>query len=59
MLARKLSLFKKKHPFILGIPRGAVPMAKVIADVLGGDLDVVLVHKLNHSQERRARDWRN
>jgi putative phosphoribosyl transferase len=52
LLARKLSLFKDKHPLILGIPRGAVPMAKVIADALGGDLDVVLVHKLSHPQER-------
>ena len=27
-------------------------MAKVIADALGGDLDVVLVHKLSHREER-------
>lgn len=26
-------------------------MAKVIADALGGDLDVVLVHKLSHPEE--------
>ena len=31
---------------VLGIPRGAVPMAKTIAGALEGDLDVVLVHKL-------------
>lgn len=31
---------------VLGIPRGAVPMARLIADSLDGDLDVVLVHKL-------------
>jgi predicted phosphoribosyltransferase len=30
----------------LAIPRGAVPMAKIIADELGGELDVVLVRKL-------------
>jgi putative phosphoribosyl transferase len=52
LLARKLSLYKNKHPLVLGIPRGAVPMAKVIAEALGGDLDVVLVHKLSHPEER-------
>ncbi|HEU4640738.1 MAG TPA: phosphoribosyltransferase, partial [Candidatus Binatia bacterium] len=48
LLARKLSVYKDKHPLVLGIPRGAVPMARVIANALGGDLDVVLVHKLSH-----------
>ena len=52
VLARKLSVYKNKHALVLGIPRGAVPMAKVIADALGGDLDVVLVHKLSHPEER-------
>src|SRR5688500_17328174 len=51
LLARKLSVYKDKHPLVLGIPRGAVPMARVIADALGGDLDVVLVHKLSHPDE--------
>ena len=51
LLARKLRVYKNKHPLVLGIPRGAVPMAKVIADALGGDLDVVLVHKLSHPEE--------
>ena len=51
LLARKLSVYKDKHPLVLGIPRGAVPMARVIANALGGDLDVVLVHKLSHPDE--------
>lgn len=51
LLARKLRVYKNKHPLVLGIPRGGVPMAKVIADALGGDLDVVLVHKLSHPEE--------
>ena len=51
LLARKLSAYKDKHPLVLGIPRGAVPMARIIADALGGDLDVVLVHKLSHPDE--------
>src|SRR5947207_6167170 len=47
LLARKLSTcYEAKNPLVLAVPRGAVPMAKVIADVLGGELDVVLVRKL-------------
>ncbi|MDO9366062.1 MAG: phosphoribosyltransferase family protein [Methylotenera sp.] len=45
-LAEKLTDYKGKNPLILAIPRGAVPMAKVIADSLGGTYDVVLVRKL-------------
>jgi len=36
----------KRRPLILAIPRGAAPMGAIIADALGGELDVVLVHKL-------------
>ena len=46
MLAEKLKAYRGKNPLILAIPRGAVPMAKVIADKLEGELDVVLVRKL-------------
>lgn len=46
LLAERLTAYKGVNPLVLGIPRGAVPMAKVIADFLGGELDVVLVHKL-------------
>jgi len=45
-LAEKLKDYKDKHPLILAIPRGAVPMAKIIADKLNGVFDVVLVRKL-------------
>ncbi|MBT9614124.1 MAG: phosphoribosyltransferase [Burkholderiales bacterium] len=45
-LAEKLSPYRGQHPLVLAIPRGAVPMAKRIADVLQGELDVVLVRKL-------------
>lgn len=47
MLAHSLREYKGRHPLILAIPRGAVPMGRIIADLLGGDLDVVLVHKLS------------
>ena len=46
LLAQKLAKYKAEKPLVLGIPRGAVPMAKIIADDLKGELDVVLVHKL-------------
>jgi putative phosphoribosyl transferase len=45
-LAARLVAFKGQNPLILGVPRGAVPMARIIADALGGELDVVLVRKL-------------
>ena len=46
LLAEKLAAYKGKNPLILAIPRGAVPMAKLIADALEGEFDVVLVRKL-------------
>jgi putative phosphoribosyl transferase len=45
-LAEKLKIYQGKKPLILAIPRGAVPMARLIADELGGEFDVVLVRKL-------------
>lgn len=52
LLARRLgAYYRNKHPLVLGIPRGAVPMAKVIADALGGELDVVLVRKLGYPSQ--------
>lgn len=45
-LARALARYKGQHPLILAIPRGAVPMSRRLAQVLGGELDVVLVRKL-------------
>ena len=45
-LAQALSEYRGKNPLVLAIPRGAVPMARVIADELNGEMDVVLVRKL-------------
>lgn len=45
-LADALSEYRGKNPLVLAIPRGAVPMAKIIAEKLGGEMDVVLVRKL-------------
>src|ERR1035437_2732762 len=50
-LAARLMAYQGRNPLILAIPRGAVPMAKIIADKLGGDLDVVLVRKLRARQQ--------
>lgn len=52
-LALKLAPYRHKNPLVLAIPRGAVPMAKIIADTLGCQFDVVLVRKLrapHHSE---------
>lgn len=46
MLATRLMEYRGKNPLVLIIPRGAAPMGKVIATKLGGELDVLLVHKL-------------
>ncbi|BCS32574.1 phosphoribosyltransferase [Luteitalea sp. TBR-22] len=46
LLATRLFPYRGQHPLVLGVPRGAVPMARVLADALDGDLDVVLVRKL-------------
>jgi putative phosphoribosyl transferase len=45
-LAERLGYLKGQRPLVLAIPRGAVPMGRILADSLGGDLDVVLVRKL-------------
>jgi len=46
LLAARLGTYRGRNPLVLAIPRGAVPMGKIIADALGGELDVVLVRKL-------------
>jgi len=46
MLARALAHYRGQHPLVLGLPRGGVPMARIIADALDGDVDVVFVRKL-------------
>jgi predicted phosphoribosyltransferase len=46
LLAHRLRAYKGQNPLVLGVPRGAVPMARIVADALGGELDVVLVRKL-------------
>jgi predicted phosphoribosyltransferase len=45
-LAAALHANRGKNPLVLAIPRGAVPMGRVLAAELGGELDLVLVRKL-------------
>lgn len=44
-LAHRLEEKGITRPLVLAVPRGAVPMGKVLADRLHGDLDIALVHK--------------
>jgi len=46
LLALKLARYRHQNPLILGVPRGAMPIADVLQRKLGGDLDVILVHKV-------------
>lgn len=45
-LVERLDHYRGRSPLVLAVPRGAVPMGRIVADAIGGDLDVVLVHKL-------------
>lgn len=45
-LAEALAGYRGRNPLILAIPRGAVPMGRILAERLQGELDVVLVRKL-------------
>lgn len=47
LLAQALEKYKGKNPLILGIPRGAMPMAQIIADKIQGELSAILVHKIS------------
>ncbi len=42
-----LSRFKGQNPLVMALPRGAVPMARIIADGLEGELGVVLARKIS------------
>ena len=45
-LSQVLTKFKGAECIVLAVPRGAVPMARQIADDLGAPLDLVLVRKV-------------
>lgn len=45
-LAEALAHHRGTQPLVLAIPRGGVPLGRIIADALDGELDVALVHKI-------------
>jgi putative phosphoribosyl transferase len=45
-LVDRLRHYQGQRPLVLAVPRGGVPLGRVLADALDGDLDVVLVHKI-------------
>jgi putative phosphoribosyl transferase len=45
-LAAELIRFKDRHPVVLALPRGGVPVGFEIAQALGAPLDLVLVRKI-------------
>ncbi len=45
-LSKALKHYANANPLVLAIPRGGVPLGRIIADDLNGELDVVLVRKL-------------
>lgn len=53
-LAGRLHAYRSLNPIVLGIPRGGVPMARVVADELGAQLDVVLVGKISAPENPAA-----
>lgn len=45
-LAERLQAWRGKHPVVLALPRGGVPVAYEVARALGAPLDLVLVRKI-------------
>ena len=45
-LARTLAKYKGRHPVVLALPRGGVPVAAEVAAALEAPLDLVLVRKI-------------
>lgn len=45
-LAAALARYRGQTPLVLAIPRGGVPIGRIVADQLDGELGVVLVRKL-------------
>lgn len=51
-LLDKLHHYKDQNVIVAGIPRGAMPMAKIIAEGLKAELTAVLVHKIPSPQSK-------
>ncbi|MBI3328437.1 MAG: phosphoribosyltransferase [Nitrospinae bacterium] len=46
LLAEQLAEYRGEFPLVLAIPGEAVPMGKIVAEALGGELDVILLRRL-------------
>lgn len=46
LLAKALAHYASRRPWVLGLPRGGVPVAYEVAETLGAPLDVCVVRKL-------------
>jgi len=49
-LARELKQYKNQNAVVLAIPRGGVPLGKVVAEELNLPLDIALSKKLSHPE---------
>ncbi len=45
-LCGRLESYRGLNPLVLAIPRGGAPMGRILAEGLGGELDLALVHKI-------------
>ncbi|MFI5720000.1 phosphoribosyltransferase [Nocardia sp. NPDC051750] len=45
-LGSELTHLRTADPLVLGLPRGGVPVAAAVHEVIGGDLDILLIRKL-------------
>src|SRR5690242_2454916 len=50
-LAERLLIFKDRHPVVLALPRGGVPVGFEVARLLQAPLDLVLVRKIGAPQQ--------
>lgn len=46
LLAKELEPLRHASPIVLGIPNGGIPVAEEAAAALGGELDLILTHKI-------------
>jgi predicted phosphoribosyltransferase len=45
-LAAELDAYRREQPLVLGLPRGGVPVAAIVARALGAPLDVLVARKI-------------
>lgn len=46
LLLERLSKYRGQNPLVLGVPRGGMPMAQIIAGGLGGELNGIFIRKI-------------